>query len=1128
MAGFGGTIKLQGEQAYRQALKAIAADLKTVAAEQKLTASTYDKTDNSLTALSKRSDDLKNKLDAQKAKWTTLSNAIKDYESQQAKNKATIQSVQSQLDKEKAKLEEVARVYGESSKEYKAQAKVVDDLEQQLKELNAQYDKNQITLKQTQAALTSTEADMKKTGSELKKLGEQAQRASDGTDELGDSAKDAGKKAKDAADDGFTVLRGALADLTARGVEVAIGALKNLATAVINTAKESLASYASYEQLVGGVDTLFKESSKQVQKYAEVAYKTAGMSANTYMETVTSFSASLLQGLGGDTKKAAEIADMAIIDMADNANKMGTSIESIQYAYQGFAKDNYTMLDNLKLGYGGTQAEMARLVNESGVMGKAFKATAENVKDIPFDKLIEAIHKTQESMGITGTTAKEASSTIEGSVSSMKAAWSNLLTSIADDNADLSKSIDEFVDSAITSGQNIIPRVKQIIEGFKKLVGSLVSDVFPKLKKEMPELTPLIEPFEWIIKNYKTVVTAIGAIITAFVVTKITNFVTSVISTVSALGSAIKAADGFAGAIKGIGTAISGNPIGLLAGVLAGIVTAIIGVVSSMNEAEKEADEFTKHLEEQTEAVNANKDAYDKLSESVQNTLNAEMSNLQNVTELKNELLDLVDANGKVKEGYEGRAKFILGELNKALGTEYEMTDGVIQKYAELKQSIDSIIETKKAEALLNAQQQLYQEAIAKEAEAYQELDRIKEELLQRDIGRREIEAKIEENRNGARDMYSNLELARLEGEMAKYDEETATIQSNYDTQLGILDKYAYDKAVYEDNMAKFHEGKYDEMTTATWEYNENLKKAGSDEKSQIEAQNKTLQSMLDHKKELKKKNNTDIYDNDIKSLQEQIKANQEELKDYVSTTDKGLSDNLKSWNKGLGKQLSEITGQKVEFKDAGEGLVQMYVDGVATGEPKATAEMEKILKDSLKETTKNEKNFEQAGKDIISGFTRGEGNISLQNVAKNTASNFASSILSTLKKKLGIASPSKETRSMGQFLVQGLSLGIDKEEDSALQQAADFGEAVIDAMNEGLSSQLDTSVIQQLQGAIPEDLSSSFRASMAGATVEAAQVEQRGMISAFKEALAEMKIEMDDYEMGKFVDKTVSRAIYS
>ncbi len=180
-------------------------------------------------------------------------------------------------------------------------------------------------------------------------------------------------------------------------------------------------AYAGLEQALGGVETMFKDSASTVVANSETAYKRAGVSGVKYMEQVTSFSASLLQGLGGDTVEAARYADMAIVDMSDNANKFGSNIQDIQNAYQGFAKDNYTMLDNLKLGYGGTQSEMARLVNESGVLNGEFEATAENVKDIPFDKLIEAIHVTQERLGITGTTAKEASETVSGSFDSMKA-----------------------------------------------------------------------------------------------------------------------------------------------------------------------------------------------------------------------------------------------------------------------------------------------------------------------------------------------------------------------------------------------------------------------------------------------------------------------------------------------------------------------------------------------------------------------------------------------------------------------------------------------------------------------------------------------------------------------------------
>ena len=234
--------------------------------------------------------------------------------------------------------------------------------------------------------------------------------------------------------------------------------------AIVNLGKQALDAYASWEQLVGGVDTLFGDASAQVQQYAANAYRTAGMSANTYMETVTGFSASLLQGLGGDTAKAAEIADMAVTDMSDNANKMGTSIDSIRDAYQGFAKDNYDMLDNLKLGYGGTQAEMARLINDSGVLGDSMEVTAENVKDVPFDKMIEAIHQVQTEMGITGTTSKEASSTIEGSVNSAKAAWENWLVSLGQGSSEAQAATTQLVDAVAVAAQNVVPRVGVIAQ----------------------------------------------------------------------------------------------------------------------------------------------------------------------------------------------------------------------------------------------------------------------------------------------------------------------------------------------------------------------------------------------------------------------------------------------------------------------------------------------------------------------------------------------------------------------------------------------------------------------------------------------------------------------------------------
>lgn len=253
-------------------------------------------------------------------------------------------------------------------------------------------------------------------------------------------------------------------------------------------------NYAQYEQLVGGVDTLFKNSSKKVQEYASNAYKTAGMSANEYMETVTSFSASLLQSLENDTEAAAEYANMAITDMSDNANKMGTSMEMIQNAYNGFAKQNYTMLDNLKLGYGGTKEEMERLLVDADKLSDSFNLQVDASGNLVYSyaDIVDAIHIVQTEMGITGTTAKEAGTTIQGSVDSMKAAWTNLVTGLGDENADIGKLFDDLVVTIVGDGTDtnlgvmgtVIPRIKVIFGKLTEAIKNKLSEVDWKAEGE--------------------------------------------------------------------------------------------------------------------------------------------------------------------------------------------------------------------------------------------------------------------------------------------------------------------------------------------------------------------------------------------------------------------------------------------------------------------------------------------------------------------------------------------------------------------------------------------------------------------------------------------------------------------
>lgn len=290
--------------------------------------------------------------------------------------------------------------------------------------------------------------------------------------------------------------------------KVSVAATTAGATAISALTGLAINSYADYEQLVGGVETLYKTSADKVQQYAADAYKTAGLSANEYMNTATTFAAALVSSLGGDTEQAAELANTAIGDMSDNANKMGTDMESIQNAYNGFSKQNYTMLDNLKLGYGGTKQEMQRLLDDANKLnaaqGNYTKYSIDSYADV-----VSAIHDVQNAMGITGTTSKEASTTIQGSVNATKSAWSNLVTGIADDNANFEQLISNFVDSATTAASNIIPRIEAALNGAAKLIESLV----PPIMAELPGLIETVLPqlAQSAVNIVQTLVTGISA-----------------------------------------------------------------------------------------------------------------------------------------------------------------------------------------------------------------------------------------------------------------------------------------------------------------------------------------------------------------------------------------------------------------------------------------------------------------------------------------------------------------------------------------------------------------------------------------------------------------------------------------
>lgn len=388
-ADIGPKIGIDGEKEFRDALKSMGQQLKTLGTEMKAVTSAFDVDNDSQKKLAAQSDVLTRQLEIQEQRITEIQKAL-DY-------------------------------------------------------ARANYAENSNEVQRWQQALNNATTDLNNTKKQLGDL-------ENGVDDVGDAMDDAGKKTTTFGD----MLKGILAS------EAIINGVKAVASGIKALIGGAVEGYGEYEQLVGGVETLFDTSAKKVQDYANSAYKTAGLSANQYMETVTSFSASLLQSMGNDTDAAAEKANLAITDMSDNANKMGTDMQSIQNAYQGFAKQNYTMLDNLKLGYGGTKEEMQRLIDDANALNAA-QGNYTNYTIESYADIVDAIHTVQTEMGITGTTAKEASTTVDGSINSMKSAWANFVVGLGNDNADIADLSAQLIESVGTVAENVLPVIETVL-----------------------------------------------------------------------------------------------------------------------------------------------------------------------------------------------------------------------------------------------------------------------------------------------------------------------------------------------------------------------------------------------------------------------------------------------------------------------------------------------------------------------------------------------------------------------------------------------------------------------------------------------------------------------------------------
>lgn len=804
-------------------------------------------------------------------------------------------------------------------------------------------------------------------------------------------------------------------------------AVAGISTAAIGKAiSASITEGAALEQSLGGVETLFKDNADKVVAYADQAYRTAGVSANAYMEQVTSFSATLLQGLGGDTEKAAEYANTAMVDMSDNANKFGTDMQSIQNAYQGFAKQNYTMLDNLKLGYGGTQEEMARLINDSGVLGDSIKVTAETVKDVPFADVISAIHTIQGNLGVTGTTAKEAATTFSGSMQSMRSAASNLLGHLSTGTGDIDEDVKALSETTATFGGNLAEMLSKINKGLSDSEGA-IGDVYTGVK----DLAVITAAF--------------------FATMKFT--------------AAIKGLQGLnAAMIQGKLLAKAMNAEMALMANAPGLIVAAFAAAGMLAKSA---------IDKQTDAINEVGDEYDGLSDKIKKTVDEASSLTSEAHEMKNRFAEATDGaeeqaasleamtdklyklNDAEKLSNEDKAEMqaLVSQLNESVPELNlvldEQTGHIINQRNEVDKLVDSYTKQAKAQAAQEHLAELY----GKLYEAQELYNGAQEKYLAAQksgvYNGSEYMGKVSTAYIDAADA-----LHTIEGEIDKYTGIVRESAAETDTAAGSLDGYgrAADNAAQAvDKTFTVSQDSFDKISKIAQNYADAAGNIGST--TQTIADSLDIFSAFNWDDELN-------ADEMISNLESNLNAMDwgtngiTKLKDRADELGVAIDDNLLAKLEEMGP---DAANQISVMCNMTEGELQQYSDlygeYYSKAQEKATNELDRLKEESAAQIQDILENAEHQAVPLtdvynylaecaVSGFEGGvvDGTDSLRAAGREIY--FA--VEEGYKEASETRSPSRAMRRLGKFLPEGAALGIEDGMDIVRTSAANMAKAAI------------------------------------------------------------------------------------
>jgi TP901 family phage tail tape measure protein len=1103
----------------------------------------------------------------QDANAKSLSNMgiqIKNTEADVLKTETAISKLNQQMSKSSQATKEASTAYGALKNSISIQ-------EAQLKALKTNY--ANIVLEQgknSQSAQTlAKEIDSlsRKLQSNKDKMAN-AEKAANKLDKSLGSAHEGAKKASE----GFTVLKGALANITANGAMTAVRAMKELASSSIEVGMKFDTGMSKVKAISGATGAEFSQLRDKAKEMGATTKFTATESAEAfkYMAMAGWKTEDMLNGIGGvlnlaaasgeDLAQTSDIVTDALTAMgysagdagrladvmaaaSSNANtNVGMMGHTFQYAAPILGALKYSMEDaavaiglmanaGIKADKAGTalRSILTRLSAPPKECADAMQALGISIKNADgtmkplnqviqelrssFSKLSEA-EKTQYAKALAG---QEAMSGLLAIVNAAPSDYNKLTKAVEKSNGAAKEMADTMLDNA-EGGMTLL---KSNVEGVQI---ALYRKFEPALRKGIDMLNGLTNAARFVVdhsREFTAATVAMAAGVGGYVA-----YTTALKVMADGWKSLELVQKAVAASQKLVNLAMSTSTLGLLVGGLSAAAGAFVALKMSTDQETEAQKQFDKEMAEQSESIKRNTDAWNQLVQSQQNAVNAGMSEISNYQSLYNELQNIVDANGKVKAGYEARASFITDTLSKALGIEIKNIDGVIQNYGKLKESIEEVMKKKKAQILLDKQETLYKEAISKQTEELKKFSAIQDQLTEKVNKRKEAEEEyktLSEELNKALLSGNSALVKQYEDEIngskkkiAQLDHEKNVVQQDYDEQKNLLSQYAYNIGQYEKNMAFAHAGEFDKMKDVNWQFVQDYQKAGDAEKAALEDQIRYTEDHLNILREKKQQSGKDIYNSQIAQDEQQLAQLKESLKKYNAATDSGLNETTAIWKSNLGNQLSEITGKNVEFKSDGAGNVQAYIDGVSTGDRQSASTMAQLVSNTINEISKRKMDATTAGEYLIDGLNSGIGNPHKQSSVFGTITNFGISLLNKLRNSLQEHSPSKATEVMGVFLLGGLGIGVSKKAASVLKQVDSFGKSVINTLNGSLATGVSFNAMDSITNNIPRKpkLVSSNMKNVQQPRNNNLTYENGNnitLVEAFKTALSEMTIEMDD-----------------